>query len=246
MAYYYAIERSSEYLEHYGVKGMKWGVRKALARGDRAGLRRHYLKAAKKLGELSLNANRGIQQQRYAMAKRRMGAGVTQSALGSAALSAGLSLTKGLGKKNAVINAAIGAAGGALGGAILNSKGISAKHHISDRGHARAVEKRNQFAREMSNTFKGTLYGGKEQRKLQQQIMAISDQKDPQGYVHKQLKRAQSQHNKQMARVGYDRQTKTLYGDFRSNAKRNQVSTRQKLDQHAANLSGSPKKKKRH
>jgi len=30
MAKYYGIERSSDYLAHYGVRGMRWGVRKAL------------------------------------------------------------------------------------------------------------------------------------------------------------------------------------------------------------------------
>ena len=30
MANYYGIQRSDEYLAHYGIKGMKWGVRKAI------------------------------------------------------------------------------------------------------------------------------------------------------------------------------------------------------------------------
>lgn len=186
MSQYYGVERTREYLEHYGVKGMKWGVRKALARGDSAGLSRNYMKASKKLARLSLNANRGVQQKRYEIAKRRMASGAAQSAFGSAALSGGLSIAKGLGGRNAAINAGIGAVGGALGGAIVNAKGISAKRHISDRGHARAIEKRNKFAKEMTEAFKGTDYSGKEARKLQQQIMAVSDQKDPLGYMRKQ------------------------------------------------------------
>ena len=34
MAEYYAVERSPEYLAHYGIRGMKWGVRKAIASGN--------------------------------------------------------------------------------------------------------------------------------------------------------------------------------------------------------------------
>lgn len=45
MAEYYAVERSPEYLKHYGVKGMKWGVRKAMERGNTRALNRHYLKS---------------------------------------------------------------------------------------------------------------------------------------------------------------------------------------------------------
>lgn len=44
MATYYGVERSSEYLKHDGVKGMRWGVRKALDR--------HYKKAKAKLAKL--------------------------------------------------------------------------------------------------------------------------------------------------------------------------------------------------
>jgi len=51
MAEYYAVERSSDYLVHYGVRGMKWGVRKAIDK-IRSNMRmsRNYMKAQKKLG----------------------------------------------------------------------------------------------------------------------------------------------------------------------------------------------------
>lgn len=38
MGVYYGVKRSDEYLAHYGVKGMKWGVRKAVE-----SIRRQYL-----------------------------------------------------------------------------------------------------------------------------------------------------------------------------------------------------------
>lgn len=55
--YMYAIERSDEYLAHYGIRGMKWGVRKAIARGDSRALRKQYQKASKKLAKLDKQAS---------------------------------------------------------------------------------------------------------------------------------------------------------------------------------------------
>ena len=61
MSEYYAVVRSTDHLAHYGVKGMKWGVRKAIARGDQKKLDKHFRKAAKKLAKLQdigLNSNK--------------------------------------------------------------------------------------------------------------------------------------------------------------------------------------------
>lgn len=57
MAKYYAIERSSDYLAHYGVRGMKWGVRKAIASGNSKRLARQYTKAQKRLNKLNQKAD---------------------------------------------------------------------------------------------------------------------------------------------------------------------------------------------
>ena len=62
MAQYYAVERSSEYLAHYGVRGMKWGVRKAIERGNSKKLARQYAKAKKKLAKLNDKADINKQQ----------------------------------------------------------------------------------------------------------------------------------------------------------------------------------------
>ncbi len=68
MAQYYAIERSSDYLAHYGVKGMRWGVRRALRSGDTSRLNkalgRQYKKAQKKLDKLNDQADINKQRQR--------------------------------------------------------------------------------------------------------------------------------------------------------------------------------------
>lgn len=104
--YMYAIDRSDEYLEHYGIKGMKWGVRKAIERGGTGlgnrRLARQYRKAQKKLAKLEKRANNG---DKYARRAARLGAG--------AALTGGLALA-GTGR--------VGSALSGIGGRITGSK----------------------------------------------------------------------------------------------------------------------------
>ena len=52
MADYYAVQRSDDFLAHYGVPGMKWGVRKAKPLNG-SGQSRAFGKAQKKLAKLS-------------------------------------------------------------------------------------------------------------------------------------------------------------------------------------------------
>lgn len=63
MSEYYAVVRSTDHLAHYGVKGMRWGVRKAIARADGRALDRHFRKAAKKLKKLQ---DIGLKPAKYA------------------------------------------------------------------------------------------------------------------------------------------------------------------------------------
>lgn len=70
--YMYGVERSNEYLAHYGIRGMKWGVRKAIKSGNSARLSKQYAKASKKLAKLEKRAaNTG----KYARRAALMGAG---------------------------------------------------------------------------------------------------------------------------------------------------------------------------
>lgn len=75
--YMYAIERSDDYLAHYGIRGMKWGVRKArklglgTARGAKA-LGKQYAKAQKKLAKLDKAA---ANSKKYVRRAALMGAG---------------------------------------------------------------------------------------------------------------------------------------------------------------------------
>ena len=69
--YMYAVDRSDEYLAHYGIKGMRWGVRKAIERGDQRALARHYRRAQKKLAKLERQASG---QDKYNRRAARLGA----------------------------------------------------------------------------------------------------------------------------------------------------------------------------
>ena len=71
MSEYYAIIRSTDHLAHYGVKGMMWGVRKAIASGNQRALDRHFRKAAKKLAKLQ---DIGINSKKYAAKSAAYGA----------------------------------------------------------------------------------------------------------------------------------------------------------------------------
>lgn len=81
MSEYYAIQRSTDHLAHYGVKGMKWGVRRALARGNSRALDRHFRKAAKKLTKLQ---DIGLYSKKYATKAAAYGA----AAVGTGVLAA--------------------------------------------------------------------------------------------------------------------------------------------------------------
>lgn len=61
MSEYYAVQRSTDYLVHYGVKGMRWGVRKAIEKGNSKALARQYNRAAKKLAKLNNRADVEVQ-----------------------------------------------------------------------------------------------------------------------------------------------------------------------------------------
>lgn len=69
MAEYYAVTRSEEYLAHYGVKGMRWRVRKAIKSGNIKAYKRQEKKATKKLKRLEKQANSGAKYARKAIVK---------------------------------------------------------------------------------------------------------------------------------------------------------------------------------
>ena len=58
MSEYYGVQRSEEYLAHYGILGMKWGVRKARQQGNSVPKSFGYRRAERKLAKLEAKANR--------------------------------------------------------------------------------------------------------------------------------------------------------------------------------------------
>lgn len=65
MAEYYGITTpTDDFLAHYGVKGMRWGVRKAIESGNQRKLDRQYKKAQKKLAKLESNADIDTQKKK--------------------------------------------------------------------------------------------------------------------------------------------------------------------------------------
>ena len=85
---YYAVERASDHLEHYGVKGMRWGVRKAITSGNDKALYKHYRKAAKKLAKLQRIGNNPGRSAAKAAAYGVAAAGTGTIAIGGTGIAA--------------------------------------------------------------------------------------------------------------------------------------------------------------
>ena len=116
--YMYAIERNDDYLAHYGIRGMKWGVRKAIERGNSKALSRHYAKAQKKLAKLE---KRAAKSSKYARRAALMGAGA--AAAGGLAVAGTEGVSRGIAKLGGVtMNASKGIGKGLVSAAKLGSK----------------------------------------------------------------------------------------------------------------------------
>lgn len=117
--YMYAIERNEEYLAHYGIRGMKWGVRKAIASGNSARLGRQYAKAQKKLAKLEKQAGKS---KKYARRAALMGAGAAAAgglaAAGTHGVGNAINYTGKIGRK---LTGAYGNAASAIGKGIAGA-----------------------------------------------------------------------------------------------------------------------------
>ena len=92
MAHYYGVTRSEEYIAHYGIKGMRWGVRKAIEKGNDKKLSRLYRKSQKKLYKLNTKADIDMQKE---LAKRHTKRAIASAGVGALGLAAYGGITSG-------------------------------------------------------------------------------------------------------------------------------------------------------
>lgn len=214
MSEYYGVSTpSSDFLAHYGVKGMKWGVRKALRSGNDAALRKHYMKASKKLADMSLKANNVVNEQKYQAWRKKArkdavggsigGAlgGATGTLLGGAMAGARYGLTP-MQTFNLVpqLKTMAGqfAGAGALAGGLGSYAGDRLRAHVYKRrqdpvNRAKMLAKRDAWEKEMNATFKGTPYGKKPMKRFQKDIKRLSNVHNPIEYAANQALRARKQ-----------------------------------------------------
>lgn len=195
MSEYYGVQRSEEYLAHYGIKGMKWGVQKAKAMGDSYALNKQYIKASKKLEKLNKKADLKRNQQLASKYKNRAVRGAAGTALAGGltglnhhnikvgttvdgvqinpAFANDLLYAAGYNKEGNLLKAmrigrqVAGAATAGLAGttAYNAAKAAYHSHKASAKGHAKAVAKRDAWKKEMQSAFKGTKYGASKNKK---------------------------------------------------------------------------------
>ena len=97
---YYGVASTpmDDYLAHYGIKGMKWGVRRAIQRGNERALSRQYRKAEKKRAKLEKRAASG---KKYA--KRAAKLGIGAAAAGGLAAAGTRGVWNAMGKTNVAL-----------------------------------------------------------------------------------------------------------------------------------------------
>lgn len=158
---YYGIASTptDDFLAHYGIKGMRWGVRKAIANGNERRLNRHYLRAAKKLERLTARTDKDLVQKVKRQNKRQAIPNMLISGLGSGVGTYAINPHVPT-KNRAILSAAVGG-GAAIGSGIASlTDNIRYNRMLSKKGYQKNTQKRKDFEREMRKAFKGTNYEG--------------------------------------------------------------------------------------
>ena len=190
---YYAVERSGDSLKHYGVKGMRWGVKKAIAAGSDKKMARAYKKASKRLKKLQTRANIDAQKANVGVqAKKAVRSGIATAGLGALTANAGKQFIKGVNTKtysysrgsgmtvkdgiykarlipgeassNHFLGVGAATAAGLGKTAYHAGKAIASKYRTTKKGHAKAVAKANAWKSEMNKAFAGTKYDANRKR----------------------------------------------------------------------------------
>ncbi len=156
MSEYYGVASTptEDFIAHYGIKGMKWGVRKAIQSGSDRALRRQYKKASKKLAKLE---KLGANGKKYAKRAAAYGAGAAAAgglaAAGTGGVATGIRYVgrgvkgamKGVGGAMDVVGRGLAERRGVVGsiGNAIGSAGRSVKRagkSINLTGAAQAVQ----------------------------------------------------------------------------------------------------------
>ena len=160
MAKYYGITRSHEYLAHYGIKGMRWGVRKAIEKGNTEALLKHYRKTANKLNKLKKKTNLS-DAARTQYLGRFFGRGGGAVAGIQTGLIGGVAAADAARHGVKALEGVAPLAGLLVGPAAITSAAggvayLKGKKRMSSKGHAKNVQKVQEFASAAKDAFKNT------------------------------------------------------------------------------------------
>lgn len=186
--YYGAASTPTEdFLAHYGIKGMKWGVRKAVSSGNDRALGRQFRKAEKKLAKLDKQAAKTATYKKRAIsmgigaaaagglaAAGTKGVGRLVGGVGTAMQEGGHGVSRLAGKyiKNGKIRNALKTAGVAVGRAGTAVKGTQS--HINKWGNSTsATEAADTYLRKVAGTYGGNIARGS--NKVRDAISGVSN-----------------------------------------------------------------------